>query len=597
MHKPESENPAANLPGWLQSHTTLICLLSIWVVLLYANTLQSPFALDDYHNILANKPIRITQISLTSIKEVIQDSLIENRPVANLSLALNYFFHQYDVTGYHLFNIGAHIITGILLYIFVLRTLQLLQNDFKTDAIKWIAFITALLWLVHPLQTQSVTYIIQRMNSLAAMYYLCSLVCYIQARITPTRTQKILWACGSLLGGLLAIGSKENAVVLPAFILLYEWYFFQDMRLLGLNKYFYVCITLLALFLLAATFYYLGPDPLARITNYSFRDFTMEERVLTQLRVVIFYISLICLPSPARLTLEHDFILSRSLFDPLSTLFSLLAIILLLFYAITAARHQRILSFCIFWFFGNLLIESSVIPLEIIFEHRTYLPSMLLILSLVLFIHGLLKSQRLKILLVVLAVILLSSSTYARNSIWRNEITLWTDIAQKAPNKSRAQMNLGIILSQAGRMDEALAYLNKAVMLDPDYDLALYSLGDAQMKQRKYLQASESYARGLQIDPDNPLTRFNLAKALAAAGEHENALFHYQNVAGMDSFIDHKVYYHMGNSFYRLRRYTKAMDAYNKALLLQPDYGEALQALNNTIRIYEILKAQETPVQ
>ncbi len=142
MHKPESENPAANLPGWLQSHTTLICLLSIWVVLLYANTLQSPFALDDYHNILANKPIRITQISLTSIKEVIQDSLIENRPVANLSLALNYFFHQYDVTGYHLFNIGAHIITGILLYIFVLRTLQLLQNDFKTDAIKWIAFIT-----------------------------------------------------------------------------------------------------------------------------------------------------------------------------------------------------------------------------------------------------------------------------------------------------------------------------------------------------------------------------------------------------------------------------------------------------------------------
>lgn len=591
MHSAESKNSSVGIPGWLQSNAALICLLCIWVSLLYSNTLQSPFALDDYHNILANTSIRITEVSHASITGVMKSSLLKNRPVANISLALNYYFHQYNVTGYHLFNICIHLITGILLYVFVLQTLQLLKNKYRSNTAKWLAFATTLLWLTHPLQTQSVTYIIQRMNLLAAFFYMVSFTSYIQARISPAKTSQYLWALCSFTGGLLAIGSKENAVMLPVFILLYEWYFFQDMRL-HLKKIHYFLAALVILFMFTATFYYLGPDPLASISNYSFRNFTLQERMLTQLRVVISYVSLICLPYPARLTLEHDFLLSRSLFDPITTMFSLLAIIMALFFAIKNARHQRILSFCILWFLGNLLIESSVIPLEIIFEHRTYLPSMLLILFLVLVLHKFLKQKPLKIALVALAFILLSSWTYARNSIWQDEITLNTDIAQKAPNKPRAQMNLGIILSESGRTDEAIPYLNKAVLLDPGYDLAHYSLGDAFMKQGNYIQASKSYSHALALDKQNPLFGFNLAKALAASGKHENALYYYQQVAGMDQFINHKIYYHMGQSFFRLKRFSEAIAAYNKALLLQPDYAEALKALIRTIRIYEIFNVR-----
>ena len=109
------------------------------------------------------------------------------------------------------------------------------------------------------------------------------------------------------------------------------------------------------------------------------RDFTLQERLLTQFRVVIFYISLVVLPYPSRLTLEHDFALSYSLLDPFTTLLSLFALLLFILAAIFSARRERIFSFCILWFFGNLFIESSFIPLEIIFEHRTYLPSMMLI--------------------------------------------------------------------------------------------------------------------------------------------------------------------------------------------------------------------------
>ena len=158
-------------------------------------------------------------------------------------------------------------------------------------------------------------------------------------------------------------------------------------------------------------------------------------------------------------------------------------------------------------------------------------------------------------------------------------------------------MNMGIILSEEGRIDDALPYLNRAVMLDPSYDLAHYSLGDALMKQGDYIQASKSYIQAFKLDPQNPLYGFNLAKALAAAGNYESALYYYQQVAGKDQFINHQIYYHMGNSFYGLRRYSEAMDAYNKALLLRPDYREALQALVNTSRIYEILKAQQKPEQ
>ena len=270
-----------NLPHWLWSDTILIIFLALFTAVLYSNTLQSPFALDDYHNILANKPIRMSEISFAKFKEVVQKSLIENRPVANISLALNYYFDQYNVKGYHLFNIAVHILTGILLYIFVQKTL--LISQFKLpDETKWVAFATSLLWLIHPLQTQSVTYIIQRMNSLAALFYLLSFVLYIFARTTPGTAKKFFFGGCSVVSGLMAIGSKENAVMLPGFILLYEWYFFQNLRF-NLKKHHYLIIGVLLTFIIGAAFFYLGNNPFESIINgYGGRDFTLQERLLTQ---------------------------------------------------------------------------------------------------------------------------------------------------------------------------------------------------------------------------------------------------------------------------------------------------------------------------
>ena len=580
------------MPNWSKKNIILIPFLAVITFVLYSNTLNSPFALDDYHNIIANKPIRITEFSFAALNEIVQESLVKNRPVANISLAANYYFHQYDVTGYHIFNIAIHILNGILLFFFVQYTLCLAPGSALLKNKNLLAFSAALLWLVHPLQTQSVTYIIQRMNSMAAMFYLLSFVFYIKARISITKINKFLLACGSLAAGILAIGSKENAVMLPVFILLYEWFFFQDLRL-NFKKHHYLILAGLLLFLLGAVFFYLGPEPIKAVANYSGRSFSLHERLLTELRVVVFYISLILLPFPSRMTLEHDFILSHSFISPPATLFSLLTLMGITIAALFLAKRERIFSFCLLWFLGNLLIESSFIPLEIIFEHRTYLPSMLLITLIILAVQRVFTNELHKALLLVVVIILMSNWTYARNSIWKNKISLGADIAAKAPNKPRAQMNFGILLSGEGRFDEAMVYLNRAVQLDPDYDIGYYSLGDALLKQKKYIQASESYAKALQIKPENALARFNLGKSLAAAGKHQNAIFHYKLAVGQDRFISHQVYYFMGNSLYQLGRYPEAIDAYRKASQKKPGYKEALQALSNTRKIIKVLQEKQ----
>ena len=167
---------------------------------------------------------------------------------------------------------------------------------------------------------------------------------------------------------LLAVGSKENAVTLPFFILLYEWYFFQNLANDWLKRRLSVIIGVLV-FSALLSFLFLGPNPLETImAGCEDRTFTLTERFLTQFRVVIHYISLLVYPHPSRLNLEHDFALSYSLFYPITTLFSIGAIIALLGLAIYLAKKKRLISFCILWFLGNLIIESSIIGLEIIFE-------------------------------------------------------------------------------------------------------------------------------------------------------------------------------------------------------------------------------------
>ncbi len=600
-----------------------LLLIGISVFLIYSNNLKGPLVFDDEQNIRDNRYIRIKEISFNAVKDAAFKSHAPNRPIPNISFALNYYFHQYNMKGYHVVNILIHIITGILLYFFIKITMgiegvrsQKSEDSSQQPTVRLsgsteltevspttadsqntshfslptshflIPFLSSLIWLVHPLQTQSVSYIVQRMNSMAAMFYIMSFLFYVHARLAKGGIKKPLLFAGSLIAGVSALASKEIAGSLPFFIFLYEWYFFQDLNREWIKRYLFIFGGIL-FFLIIFALIYMGTNPLDKILQaYQQRDFTMSQRVLTEFRVIIFYISLIIFPHPSRLNLTHDFPLSYSLFDPINTLFSILIIAGLIGLAVYLAKKERLISFCIIWYFGNLVIESSVIGLELIFEHRNYLPSMLVCLIGVNEIIRVLKNQTLRVfktirvsekipgyILISVIAIILSFWTHERNGVWSSDFSLWKDCVEKSPKNVRPYNNLGISLSAQGKIEEAMNYFKQAIQIKPDYAYAHNNLGYALALQGKTEEAIPYYLKAIQIIPGYVDANYNLANALSKQEKYEEAAKHYSNVLMV--MPDHeKAHNGLGAVLLHLKKHDEAIYHYSESLKINPDFAE-----------------------
>jgi len=600
----------------------IVLILLLFVVLgfgVYSNTFQAPFQLDDTMRIEDNPHVRLTKITLKGIgKAAFNEKSSPNRPIANITFALNYYFHQYRVTGYHAVNIVVHILTAVLLYLFARITLLTLQSgDSKLKprsialylqplSASFIAFFSAMIWLVHPIQTQSVTYIVQRMNSMAAMFYILSLLLYVKGRLAQERTSSqggdkgrskdtgergsvnalpksrspYLWFAGSFLAWTLALGSKQTAATLPFFILLYEWYFFQNLSndwLKRCLKYFLGIVVLLAFISLL----FLGLNPLERlqsIGDYSLNQFTFGERVLTQPRVVIYYLSLLFYPLPSRLNLDHDFPLSHSLADPITTLLSIGAIVGIIGLACYLAKKERLISFSILWFFGNLVLESSLIPLAIIYEHRTYLPSMFVSLLIVILIHRYVNLKWLQVGVLCAAVALFSLWTYQRNSVWSDDVALWKDCVEKSPKKARPNNNFALALSRQGRFEEATSYYHTALRIRPDYAEALNNLAVTLKEMGKPDEAISYYYRALGLKPHYAWAHYNLGNALLHQGRLDEAITRFSEALRLrPDIVD--AYNGLGNALVRQGRLYEASSLYLEALRLKPEDEKALGKL------------------
>ncbi|MDB4443750.1 tetratricopeptide repeat protein [bacterium] len=558
--------------------------LALIVFLIYSNSLGGPFIFDDGHNILENSYLRLTNLSFKDIMRAGFDGPSSQRPVANISFALNYYFNSYNVLGYRLVNILIHITTGILLYLFASTTLSILSLRTGKAFHKWIPFFTALIWLVHPLQTQSVSYIVQRMNSLAAMFYVLSLLLYGRARLAEEKRTKWVMYAGCIMSGLLSLGSKEIAATLPFFIFLYEWYFFQDLSRAWLKRHLLPIAGILILFVVAS-FLYLGGNPLEKILlDYENRNFTMVQRIITEFRVVVLYISLLMLPHPSRLNLDYDFPISHSLTDPLTTLLSFVMIAGLIGLAFYMAKRERLLSFAILWFFGNLVIESSVIDLDLVFEHRTSLPSTLVILMAVTMAYRYIKPKWLYFGVLCAVAILLSFWTYERNGVWRDDISIWADCAKKSPNKARPHSNLGVAFLQQGRTEEAVKQFLETLRINPNYIDAHNNLGVIRRRQGRPEEAMKHFSEVLRIDPDYREAHNNLANTLSDLGRPEEAVKHYSEALRIDP-NDAIAHYNLGSMLGRQGKIKEAMNHFSAAIKIKPNFPEARQYLQRTLQL------------
>ena len=358
-------------------HLIAVALIAGVALAAYSNTFSVPFQFDDRPNIISNPNIQIKVFTWDRLERLIKNTYKESiRVFSYFTLALNYYFGEFNVFGYHLVNFIIHVASGILLYGFLILTFRLPSLKEKYGPISYkVALFTGLIFISHPIQTQSVTYIVQRMASMAGMFYLLSMVLYIKGRLSSSRA-RFFYFGGMALSYLLGVFSKENVAILPLFIALYEFYFFQNLDLSPKGKK-VVFVLLGALLILGAFGFIIWGQRYVNviIEGYPYRTFTIGERVLTQFRVVLYYLTLLVYPHPSRLNLDYDFPISKTLLDPPTTLISILIIAGLLGYSLWTAKKRPILSFCILWYFGNLVIESSIFPLEMVYEHRLYLPA------------------------------------------------------------------------------------------------------------------------------------------------------------------------------------------------------------------------------
>ena len=563
-------------------HLLSIIVISLLCVIIYSNVLNSPFVFDDAPNIEKNPYIRLTRIDFQKLYDAGFKSLSKNRPVANISFALNYYFGKYDVTGYHIVNIIIHLINGILVYflslVIFIQTSCVHNQNFPLSSdvsIPLMSVFAALIFISHPVQTQSVTYIVQRMNGMATMFCLLSLLLYISGRMTRTKWRNWLFFSGCFVSWIMALGSKEIAATLPFVIIIYEWYFFQDLQLDWIKRNIKYLFVPVVLFLLVA-FIYLEQSPFDKIlASYANRDFTILERVLTQFRIIVFYISLLLAPHPSRLNLLHHVTTSQSLLIPFTTLLSMLVIAGIIGLAIYIAGKHRLISFCILWFFINLFIESSVYGLEMIFEHRLYLPMFGFVILVISSLFQLLTKRRFWLLVAGASIVLfLSTFTYIRNGVWQNSITLWADVVSKNPQSYRANHNLGVVLKEQGRHKEAIHYFSKALRIKPEFAEIHNNLGFALMEQGRLKEATEYFSEALEINPDYAEAHNNMGTALASQGRLKEAVGYFSKAVQIKPNYA-EAHNNMGTALKEQGKLTEAIGYFSEALRIDPEFAGA----------------------
>jgi hypothetical protein len=450
----------------------LAMLLAVIITLVYWEAPGNQFHFDDYHNIVDYGPVRMEQLSSKALLDAFNNPKLEYRNVPSLFFALDWWRGGGEARAFLQTNVLLHVLTALAVFAFAGQVLRRVNND-DTRTVLLAAFGVALLWAVHPINSQAVNLIVQRMAILATLFVVLSLSCYLAARSADS-PRSIAWYVAAGLFAVLGAFSKQNAWILPLLVLAVEYGVVRHGQVLIQNR---QDVFLLALPFVAAALVALdialGTGPLSGsfLSGYEIREFSMEERLLTQPRVIFFYASLVLWPLPGRFSLEHDFAVSTSLMMPPTTSASLLGLAILLFAALFLfVRPQtRVLGFLLLWPAMTLAIESSFIPLELVFEHRMYMPMVgLAILPGVgwLAIRNPRSWQSIGYVAALGAIALgLAISTAQRTKTWRDPLTLSSDAVEKAPDSSRAWSNLGKERYLSGDQAGAMAALERAIGL------------------------------------------------------------------------------------------------------------------------------------
>ncbi len=486
--------------GRVANSKTLLCLMLFALFITgfaYSTGLTGGFAFDDYPNIVRNTAITDGDMSIRSLAQVAWSGTAGplKRPISMLSFALNYHLTGHSPRAFKITNLAIHMLNGLLVFwlcVLILRARAERTGEVLDRRLVACGLVVSAIWLVHPINLTSVLFVVQRMNSLAATLSLLAVIAYCIGRfriIANERGGNLLVYLGFPL--FVAIGAlcKENALLTVPLIALVEVCFFRFRSEKQIDRYGllgFFAVSLVIPGLIVCGYLLIQEDYL--IAGYAGRPFTLIERLLTESRVIWFYVSMLLLPQLSQMGLFHDdFIVSVSLFEPNKTLIAVLTLIAFVVSAVASIRRYPLFAFAILWFAIGHSLESTVIPLELVHEHRNYLPSIGLLLGItVAGFEFLDKAASVRWFSMALAgglFLVFTTITFLRAGDWSDPITLATVEAERNPDSLRTIYELGRVRYGAYLMHgddrdfrESLALLERTLELDPNTKRPLVEL-------------------------------------------------------------------------------------------------------------------------
>lgn len=598
-----------------------VIVIFILTFLAYSNTFNGEFVFDDTKYIVENPIIR-------DFKYFVDSSLVQNTTFSNdifdnkyikysyrvrraafFTFALNYNIHGLNVAGYHAVNFYIHVFNALLVYWLILLLFETqLFVDSRNGNINYglskhsIAFSVALLYAVHPVQTETVSYISQRFTSLVAFFYFLSAIAYIKSRICPISAKGYAYYYGSIVAAVFAVITKENAATLPFALTLIEIIFFSPLLKQKLTKTilrllpFYLIITVIPIQIKGSKLFLLTFDKALNVVNP--KNIPVSHYLYTQFYALVVYLRLLIIPvnqNADYLQAVFTTILNYKVIGSLLILISILLFSVYLCFVKTKASEDRfyfrVAAFGIFWYFITIFVESSFFVLnDALVEHRVYLPSFGFFVTVV-FLFAVVKSRYPNaitnnnyMLLLILTAMTLTIVAYNRNKVWSNCLTFAEDIINKSPHNYRFHTDIAASYIKIGSYNKAVDELNESIKIRPSYLKSYLELKKVFVAQGKDDYAIKALQNVFRYNFKHFEAHNGLAFLYTKNRQFDKALSEYRFLLryhGTNAVV-HNSY---GNYFFVQKHFNEAATQYKRALLLNPTYSLARQNLDTTLNL------------
>jgi tetratricopeptide (TPR) repeat protein len=548
----------------------------------YAGSFTGALLYDDLASIADNPAIRhLAPWAQSTAAQAAGGLTTSGRPLLRFSLAVNYALGGSQIWGYHAANLAIHLLAGLCLFGVARRTLRRWGGTEATPA----AWAIALLWTLHPLQTEAVSYLVQRAESLMGLLYLLTLYGFIRGVEAADSRRASGWLGVSWLACLLGMATKEVMVTAPLMVLLYDRTFaagtFRS-AWAGRKAYY---AGLAATWLPLAAFVASTGGNRGGTAGFGVAV-SAWAYALTQFQALARYLWLAVWPHP--LVFEYGIFWVRGAGDLLPYAVPVLLLLGATIWALLRpAGRARAAGFLGAWFFG-ILAPSSLTPgtMQMIVEHRMYLPLAGVIAAVVLGARALLEKAGapgpIRLLVLAGAAAAAGALTFQRNEIYRSAVAIWSDTVARRPDNALAVYNLGVAWDQEQQFSAAAGQFSRAIELRPDLAAPRYDLGFALIQMGRPAEAVDPYEAALRIDPHSAMAQEGLGLALAALGRLEEARAHYEEAIRLQPGYA-RAQDNLGNVLLRLRQLPEAAGHYAEAVRLDPQSVVARYNLANAL--------------